>query len=57
MQKICETEIDDPLWAESHWISIESNYRQTPHFHRVASRLQPFDALFMPRNPDRLVPS
>ena len=57
LQKICETEIDDPLWAESHWISIGSNYRQATHFHRVASCLQPFDALLMPRNPGRLASS
>jgi len=40
LQKICETEIDDPSWAESHWKSIESNYKRAAHFNSVAESLR-----------------
>ncbi|MBA3351197.1 MAG: WbqC family protein [Blastocatellia bacterium] len=40
LQKICETEIDDPSWAESHWKSIENNYKRAPHFDSIGQVLR-----------------
>lgn len=40
LQKICETEIDDTSWAESHWKSIENSYKRAPHFNSIGENLR-----------------
>lgn len=41
LQKICDTEVDDPDWAELHWKTIEGSYKRAPHFDWLASQLRP----------------
>ena len=31
-QKISETEVSDPQWAEQHWKTLTANYGRSPHF-------------------------
>jgi hypothetical protein len=40
-QKINETEIDDPTWAQAHWKSLIQNYRRAPFFDEVSQWLEP----------------
>jgi len=40
-QKICETEINDVIWAEKHWKVLSLNYGRTPFFAEVTSWLKP----------------
>jgi hypothetical protein len=40
-QKIRETEIDDPDWAQAHWKTLFQNYRRAPCFDEVAKWLEP----------------
>lgn len=40
-QRICDTEINGPIWARKHWKSIENSYRRAPHFEEVAHWLRP----------------
>jgi hypothetical protein len=37
-QRIEETEIAKPKWAEKHWKTIVQNYRRAPHFDRYHDR-------------------
>ncbi|MGZ3707857.1 MAG: WbqC family protein [Bdellovibrionota bacterium] len=43
LQKINETVVSDPSWAEQHWKSICQNYRKAPHF---AEYEKMFEALY-----------
>lgn len=40
-QKIRETEIEDPEWAQAHWKSIAQAYRKAPHFREISEWLEP----------------
>ena len=40
-QLIRETEIDGTEWAESHWKTLQQNYRRAPYFDEVAAILEP----------------
>lgn len=40
-QKIRDTEIDGTEWATLHWKSLTQNYSRAPHYHDVASWLEP----------------
>lgn len=40
-QTIRETEIDGNDWAQSHWKSIQYNYRKAPHYEEVAALFEP----------------
>lgn len=40
-QKICETEIEDMDWANTHWKALSLNYVRAPFFAEVASWLKP----------------
>jgi hypothetical protein len=40
-QKIRETEIEDPEWAQAHWKSIVQAYRKAPYFREIAEWLEP----------------
>jgi len=40
-QKICETEIEDTEWANTHWKALSLNYSRSPYFEEVASWLKP----------------
>jgi hypothetical protein len=35
-QRIDETLIDDPRWADRHWMTLEHNYSAAPHFNDYA---------------------
>ncbi|STQ90574.1 WbqC family protein [Iodobacter fluviatilis] len=39
-QRIDETEVSEHSWAESHWKSINNNYRRAPFFTEYASGIQ-----------------
>jgi hypothetical protein len=41
-QSICETEIDDVNWAESHWKALIHNYCRALYFEEIASIFEPF---------------
>jgi WbqC-like protein family len=38
-QRIDETLIDDPGWADRHWMTLEHNYSAAPHFDDYAESL------------------
>jgi hypothetical protein len=40
-QRINETEIEAANWAETHWRSLEQNYRRAPYFDEIAQWLRP----------------
>jgi len=40
-QKICETELQDTDWANTHWKALSLNYARAPFFAEVASWLKP----------------
>ena len=40
-QKIRDTEIEDPEWAQAHWKCIVQAYRKAPHFKEIAEWLEP----------------
>lgn len=40
-QKIRETEIEDPEWAQAHWKSLVQAYRKAPYFREIAEWLEP----------------
>lgn len=40
-QKICETEISDPAWADQHWNQIKQFYRKAKCFDQVSELLAP----------------
>lgn len=40
-QKICDTEIEDTDWANTHWKSLSLNYGRAPFFAEFASWLKP----------------
>ena len=39
-QKISETEVSDPEWAERHWKTLVANYGRTPHFSAYRETLE-----------------
>ena len=39
-QKISETKISDPIWAEKHWQSIKQNYSRAPYFSKYGPVLE-----------------
>ena len=41
LQKIRETEIDGKNWIQSHWGSLEKNYRRTPHYEEITTLIEP----------------
>lgn len=51
LQRIDETTIADPRWAERHWATIRASYARAPYFKPVADAIEP-----LYRNPgsDRL---
>lgn len=40
-QRIDETLIADPTWAERHWSTLVHAYRRAPHFTTIAERVAP----------------
>jgi len=40
LQRIDETEVSDPAWAERHWLTLVHAYGQAPYFERYRDRLQ-----------------
>jgi hypothetical protein len=42
-QRIDETRIDDPMWAERHWKTLSHTYASAPHFAEYA---EVFEALY-----------
>ena len=40
-QRIDETTVSDPRWAERHWRTLEHAYGQAPHFEELRAALQP----------------
>ena len=40
-QKIKDTLIDGPEWADTHWKTLVQNYRHAPHFEEVTIWLEP----------------
>jgi hypothetical protein len=40
-QRIDETEISDPGWAEQHWKTLAQTYARAPHFDWAAAWLEP----------------
>lgn len=42
-QKISETKISDPTWAQQHWMSIQHNYKRAPFFKEMSPL---FESLF-----------
>ena len=51
LQRIEETTISDPAWAERHWNTIRHNYARAPFFAALAPFLEP---LYMTPVSDRL---
>jgi hypothetical protein len=41
LQKINETEINEPRWAMDHWRTLEQNYRRAACFGEIAAWLEP----------------
>ena len=41
LQKIRDTEIDGKNWIQSHWGSLEKNYRRTPHYDEITTLIKP----------------
>jgi hypothetical protein len=41
LQKICETEIENTDWSNTHWKALSLNYSRAPFFAEVASWLKP----------------
>ena len=39
-QRIDETEIADPTWAERHWATIEQAYRRAPYFEAYSDQIR-----------------
>src|SRR5687767_4463301 len=39
-QRIDETEVADPMWAQRHWAMIEQAYRRAPHFDAYCDRIR-----------------
>lgn len=38
-QRIDETEVSEPGWAQTHWKTLESNYRRAAHFAEYGPRI------------------
>lgn len=41
-QRICDTKIDSPSWAASHWKAITTSYAKAPHFKSMAPALEAY---------------
>ena len=39
-QRICDTEVSDSKWRQSHWSSLKQNYAAAPYFRLYAARLE-----------------
>lgn len=39
-QRICDTEISDPSWAEKHWRHIEASYSPAPFWNSYAGKIK-----------------
>ena len=40
-QKICEVEILDTKWKDSHWRTLKANYAKAPYFNEISQWLKP----------------
>ncbi len=39
-QRICDTEVSDPFWAEQHWRQIETSYSSAPFWKAYEGKIQ-----------------
>ena len=41
LQRICDTEINEPAWGEKHWATLTHNYSKAPFFELYRPLLEP----------------
>ena len=41
-RRVCDVELPAGKWRESHWRTLELNYRKAPHFDEIADVFAPF---------------